>query len=82
MRYYSNTPTGRPSKDPIMLVKILLIQSLEGFRSVRLTCKQVQSNATYRWFLGIHLFEKYLIIVQFLVFMGTSERTSILVSVV
>ena len=58
MRYYSNTNTGRPSKDPIILVKILLIQSLEGFRSVRLTCKQVQSNATYRWFLGIHLFEK------------------------
>lgn len=44
---------GRPTRDPIILVKILMIQYLEGFRSVRFTCKQVQQNATYRWFLGI-----------------------------
>ncbi|ENQ3077832.1 transposase, partial [Bacillus cereus] len=49
---------GRPTKDPIMLVKILLIQYLEGFRSVRFTCKQVKQNATYRWFLGISPKEK------------------------
>ncbi|MCM3655627.1 transposase, partial [Metabacillus litoralis] len=49
---------GRPTKDPIMLVKILLIQYLEGFRSVRFTCNQVKQNATYRWFLGISSQEK------------------------
>ncbi|MFD2679891.1 transposase, partial [Bacillus seohaeanensis] len=49
---------GRPTKDPIVLVKILLIQYLEGFRSVRFTCKQVKQNATYRWFLGISPQEK------------------------
>ncbi|WHY44614.1 IS1182 family transposase [Lysinibacillus pakistanensis] len=49
---------GRPTKDPIMLVKILLIQYLEGFRSVRFTCKQVKQHATYRWFLGISPTEK------------------------
>ena len=49
---------GRPSVDPIVLVKILMIQSLDGFRSVRFTCKQVQPNATYRWFLGISPFQK------------------------
>ncbi|MBZ5752190.1 IS1182 family transposase [Metabacillus rhizolycopersici] len=49
---------GRPTKDPIMLVKILLIQYLEGFRSVRFTCNQVKQNATYRWFLGIAPQEK------------------------
>jgi transposase len=49
---------GRPSVDPIVIVKILMIQSLEGFRSVRFTCKQVQQNATYRWFLGISPFNK------------------------
>lgn len=50
--YYHHT-IGRPTVDPIILVKILLIQYLEGFRSVRFTCKQVQQNATYRWFLGV-----------------------------
>ena len=55
--YYPST-VGRPSKDPLVLVKILLIQYLEGFRSVRFTCKQVQQNATYRWFLGISTEEK------------------------
>jgi transposase len=49
---------GRPTCDPIMLIKILMIQALEGFRSVRFTCKQVQSNTTYRWFLGISPFKK------------------------
>jgi transposase len=49
---------GRPTKDPIVLVKILLIQYLEGFRSVRFTCNQVKQNATYRWFLGISPQEK------------------------
>jgi transposase len=49
---------GRPSKDPVVLVKILMIQYLEGFRSVRFTCSQVKQNATYRWFLGIPLEEK------------------------
>ena len=49
---------GRPTKDPIILVKMLMIQYLEGFRSVRFTCKQVQQNATYRSFLGISPQEK------------------------
>ncbi|OLN21138.1 hypothetical protein BTO30_16505, partial [Domibacillus antri] len=49
---------GRPSKDPVVLVKILMIQYLEGFRPVRFTCSQVKQNATYRWFLGIPLEEK------------------------
>jgi len=49
---------GRPTKDPIMLMKILLIQYLKGFRSVRFTCKQVKQHAMYRWFLGISPTEK------------------------
>ena len=56
-RYYPKK-IGRPSIDPIVLVKILMVQGLEGFRSVRFTCKQVQQNATYRWFLGITPFQK------------------------
>jgi transposase len=56
-RYYPKK-IGRPSVDPVVLVKILMIQNLEGFRSVRFTCKQVQQNMTYRWFLGISPFQK------------------------
>ncbi|OZI11453.1 transposase, partial [Bacillaceae bacterium SAS-127] len=56
-RFYPHR-IGRPTKGPIMLVKILLIQYVEGFRSVRFTCRQVQQNATYRWFLGISPQEK------------------------
>jgi len=41
--YYRST-VGRPSIDPLILVKILLIQYIEGFLSVRFTCKQVKQN--------------------------------------
>lgn len=58
LKIYYPKRIGRPTVDPIVLVKILMIQSLEGFRSVRFTCKQVQQNTTYRWFLGITPFEK------------------------
>lgn len=44
---------GLPTIDPLILVKILLIQYIEGFRSVHFTCKQIQPNIAYRWFLGI-----------------------------
>jgi transposase len=58
VKVYYPKQFGRPSVDPIVIIKILMIQSLEGFRSVRFTCKQVQQNATYRWFLGISPFIK------------------------
>ena len=52
-KYYAMTPIGRPTIDPLIIIKMLFIQGLEGFRSVRQTCKQIKSNVTYRWFLGI-----------------------------
>lgn len=55
--YYSMSPTGRPTVDPIVLIKMLFIQAHEGFRSVRSMCRHVRSNATYRWFLGIHPYQ-------------------------
>lgn len=53
-RYYSQDQ-GRPSYDPLILVKILFIQVVEGFRSVRMTCRQVDQHYTYRWFLGLRV---------------------------
>jgi transposase len=58
LKKYYPKPNGRPSADPVILIKILMIQKLEGFRSVRLTCEHVQQNMTYRWFLGISPFQK------------------------
>ncbi|GAY71619.1 IS1182 family transposase [Streptococcus canis] len=50
--------TGRPSLDPVMLVKIPIIQCLFGIRSMRQTIKEIQVNVAYRWFLGLTLEDK------------------------
>jgi len=43
---------GRPSIDPIVLFKIVLIQHLYGIRSLRQTVADIEMNVAYRWFLG------------------------------
>lgn len=43
---------GRPSIDPVILVKILLIQRLFGIKSMRQTIKEIETNVAYRWYLG------------------------------
>ncbi|MGI6392189.1 MAG: transposase [Candidatus Izemoplasmatales bacterium] len=48
---YSET-TGRPSIDPVVLVKIVFIQFLFGIKSMRQTIKDIEVNVAYRWFLG------------------------------
>lgn len=49
---------GRPSIDPVVLFKIVLIQYLFGIRSMRQTIKEIQVNMAYRWFLGFGLMDK------------------------
>lgn len=44
---------GRPGIDPVVLIKIVLIQFLFGIRSMRQTCRDIEVNAAYRWFLGM-----------------------------
>ena len=44
---------GRPSLDPVMLIKIPLIQYLYGIRSMRQTIREIEVNMAYRWFLGL-----------------------------
>ena len=43
---------GRPSIDPVVLFKLVLIQHLFGIRSLRQTMREVEVNVAYRWFLG------------------------------
>ncbi|MCI0130009.1 IS1182 family transposase, partial [Vagococcus sp. CY53-2] len=46
---------GRPSLDPVMLIKLPLIQYLYGIKSMRQTIKEVEVNMAYRWFLGLDI---------------------------
>lgn len=43
---------GRPSVDPVVLVKMVLIQHLYGISSLRRTHEEISMNVAYRWFLG------------------------------
>ena len=43
---------GRPAVDPVVLVKIALIQHLYGIASMRRTVSEIAMNIAYRWFLG------------------------------
>ena len=49
--------TGRPSIDPVTLIKIPLIQYLYGIKSMRQTIKEIEVNMAYRWFLGLELYD-------------------------
>ena len=46
---------GRPSIDPVVLIKIPFIQYLYGIRSMRQTIKEIEVNVAYRWFLGLEI---------------------------
>jgi transposase len=49
---------GRPSVDPVVLIKMVMIQYLFGIRSMRQTIKEIETNVAYRWFIGYGLTEK------------------------
>ena len=44
---------GRPSIDPVLLVKMLLLGYLYGIPSERKLEQEVRVNIAFRWFLGI-----------------------------
>ena len=41
---------GRPSIDPVLMIRMLIIGYVFGLRSERLLCREVQVNLAYRWF--------------------------------
>ena len=49
---------GRPSVDPVVLFKMVLIQHLYGLPSLRRTAEEVGLNIAYRWFLGYTLHDE------------------------
>lgn len=48
---------GRPSMDPVMLIKIPFLQYLYGIKSMRQTIKEIEVNVAYRWFLGLDMMD-------------------------
>ena len=53
--HYSST--GRPSIDPELMLRILLIGYVYGIRSERQLCSEVHLNLAYRWFCRLGLEE-------------------------
>jgi transposase len=53
--YYSHT--GRPSIDPALMVRMLLLGYSFGIRSERRLCEEVHLNLAYRWFCRLGLQE-------------------------
>ena len=47
--------SGRPAADPMVLVKMALLQHLYGIRSLRQTVMEINMNIAYRWFLHYDL---------------------------
>ena len=51
--FYSET--GRPSIDPVLMIRMLIIGYVFAIRSERQLCREVQVNLAYRWFCDLGL---------------------------
>jgi transposase len=49
--YYSHT--GRPSVDPELMLRMLIVGYVFAIRSERQLCSELQVNMAYRWFCGL-----------------------------
>jgi transposase len=46
---------GRPSIDPVLMIRMLIIGYVFGIRSEWLLCREVKVNMAYRWFCGLSI---------------------------
>ena len=44
---------GRPSIDPVLMIRMLIVGYVFAIRSERALCREVQVNLAYRWFCGL-----------------------------
>src|ERR1700752_2638607 len=49
---------GRPSIDPVLMIRMLVIGYVFAIRSERGLCRDVQVNLAYRWFCGLSIEDK------------------------
>jgi transposase len=54
--YYSLL--GRPSIDPVLMIRMLIVGYVFAIRSERQICREVLVNLAYRWFCGLGLEDK------------------------
>jgi transposase len=54
--YYSHT--GRPSIDPVLMIRMLIVGYVFAIRSERQICAEVQVNLAYRWFCKLGIEDK------------------------
>jgi len=54
--YYAQL--GRPSIDPVLMIRMLIIGYVFAIRSERALCRDVQVNLAYRWFCGLSIEDK------------------------
>jgi hypothetical protein len=54
--YYSRF--GRPSLDPVLMIRMLIVGYVFAIRSERALCRDVRVNLAYRWFCGLSLEDK------------------------
>ena len=54
--FYSHT--GRPSIDPELLIRMLIVGYCFGIRSERRLCEEVHLNLAYRWFCRLDLTDR------------------------
>ena len=54
--YYSTM--GRPSIDPVLMIRMLIVGYVFAIRSERALCREVQVNLAYRWFCGLSIEDK------------------------
>jgi transposase len=54
--YYSRL--GRPSIDPVLMIRMLIIGYVFAIRSERALCREVGVNLAYRWFCGLSIEDK------------------------
>ncbi len=51
-------PLGRPSIDPALTIRMLIVGYVFGIRSERALCREVGVNLAYRWFCGLSIEDK------------------------
>ena len=52
------SPIGRPSIDPVLMIRMLIVGYVFAIRSERALCREVQVNLAYRWFCGFGIEDK------------------------
>jgi len=57
-RFTCSSHTGRPSIDPVLMMRMLLVGYVFATRSERRICAEIQVSLAYRWFCKLGMEDK------------------------